>query len=442
LDNLVVDENMQTVGDDSRTTNTTSTTGNLLCEISDICKSSLVLQPGIDASFLGNGYCNNYAPYNTEECCWDGGDCIKVFTGNDCIVTPETCSGADINLLGNGICEIGNYIYFQNTTYNEGCCWDGGDCLKFFDDSCTANIATCAGNMSYLGDGYCDDYWPYNTKGCCWDGNDCSGPKPTGLDMGGVVVIVVFIGALSSVICCVYVRAKRNRNNNTSTPAQPAAAANAGITAAERRSQRRELILMSIIHKKIKSKSIEPAEEQDIVVDLEGAAQTEENLDLPHEEILSLRSSKIIPDVLGTTTAEQLNGNGGISVLAGRYEDDNDNDDDDDAGGTIFAIVDLRTSAGTNSSITSGVFGNKDDIMIETLRSIRSSLHISIIDDSSLYSPKSCPICCDDYAKGDDIAWSKNEQCCHAFHTDCIIDWLMNHDDCPMCRNNYLEETE
>jgi hypothetical protein len=22
------------------------------------------------------------------------------------------------------------------------------------------------------------------------------------------------------------------------------------------------------------------------------------------------------------------------------------------------------------------------------------------------------------------------------------LEWLMNHDDCPMCRNNYLEETE
>jgi hypothetical protein len=31
-------------------------------------------------------------------------------------------------------------------------------------------------------------------------------------------------------------------------------------------------------------------------------------------------------------------------------------------------------------------------------------LNITIVDDSSLYLPKSCPICCDDYAAGDDIA--------------------------------------
>ncbi len=133
-------------------------------------------------------------------------------------------------------------------------------------------------------------------------------------------------------------------------------------------------------------------------------------MDLPHEKILSLRNLKIIPLAVQTdnpAVAEQHNGDGGAA----------DNADDNDDG--IF-------------------FDTKDDILIETLRSIRSSLNITIVDDSSLYSPKSCPICCDDYAKGDDIAWSKNEQCCHAFHTDCIIEWLMNHDDCPICRSNYL----
>ena len=62
--------------------------------------------------------------------------------------------------------------------------------------------------------------------------------------------------------------------------------------------------------------------------------------------------------------------------------------------------------------------------------------------DESLYSPRSCPICCEDYVKGDDVAWSKNEDCCHAYHTDCIVPWLMDHDDCPMCRCVYVVEKE
>ena len=90
------------------------------------------------------------------------------------------------------------------------------------------------------------------------------------------------------------------------------------------------------------------------------------------------------------------------------------------------------------------IVDKKDDICIETLRSIRSGMNL-YLDlernlDESLYSPRSCPICCEDYVKGDDVAWSRNEECCHAFHTDCIVPWLMDHDDCPMCRCVYVKE--
>jgi hypothetical protein len=152
-------------------------------------------------------------------------------------------------------------------------------------------------------------------------------------------------------------------------------------------------------------------------------------MNLPHAEILLLRSLNINHAVPIGTTAARFNVESGV---IDRYNDDGD---------IIVESTDLNRTTGANT-ITSGVFGNKDDIMIETLQSIRSSLNITTADDSFLYSPKACPICCHDYAKGDDIAWSKNEQCCHAFHTDCIIEWLMNHDDCPICRSNYLEETE
>ena len=87
----------------------------------------------------------------------------------------------------------------------------------------------------------------------------------------------------------------------------------------------------------------------------------------------------------------------------------------------------------------------KDNICIETLRSIQSKRNIeNVVDnvDKFLYLPRSCPICYDDYVKGDDVAWSKNEECCHAYHTDCIVPWLMDHDDCPMCRCVYVKEGE
>ncbi len=58
--------------------------------------------------------------------------------------------------------------------------------------------------------------------------------------------------------------------------------------------------------------------------------------------------------------------------------------------------------------------------------------------DSSLFSPESCSICYESYKKGDDVAWSKNQNRLHAFHVDCILEWLMENDDCPICRDNFL----
>ena len=84
--------------------------------------------------------------------------------------------------------------------------------------------------------------------------------------------------------------------------------------------------------------------------------------------------------------------------------------------------------------------GFKDDIYLENFRRSRVALSMERMQStSSLYSPKSCPICLEEYKVGDEIAWSKNDQCPHAFHLDCIMDWLMDHDECPLCRGDYLQ---
>jgi hypothetical protein len=50
----------------------------------------------------------------------------------------------------------------------------------------------------------------------------------------------------------------------------------------------------------------------------------------------------------------------------------------------------------------------------------------------------SCPICLGEFKEGDTICWSHNPSCTHAFHMDCIEEWLIQHDRCPCCRNDYL----
>ena len=91
-----------------------------------------------------------------------------------------------------------------------------------------------------------------------------------------------------------------------------------------------------------------------------------------------------------------------------------------------------------NNSDTSRQGKLKGDIHEQSIRSIRNTMNFKVASTSSLSSPKSCPICMEPYKAGDEIAWSENEHCAHAFHLDCIVGWLMSNNDCPMCRHNYL----
>jgi hypothetical protein len=52
--------------------------------------------------------------------------------------------------------------------------------------------------------------------------------------------------------------------------------------------------------------------------------------------------------------------------------------------------------------------------------------------------PTECPICFADFEVGDKICWSNNADCVHTFHIACLEPWLMKHDECPLCRAQYL----
>lgn len=50
-----------------------------------------------------------------------------------------------------------------------------------------------------------------------------------------------------------------------------------------------------------------------------------------------------------------------------------------------------------------------------------------------------CTICLCPYEDGDQISWSTEASCQHAFHTDCIIPWLAKKEEprCPICRQEF-----
>jgi hypothetical protein len=52
-----------------------------------------------------------------------------------------------------------------------------------------------------------------------------------------------------------------------------------------------------------------------------------------------------------------------------------------------------------------------------------------------------CAICLEDYKQGDEICWSHN-LCAHVFHQECIVEWLVRHDGCPICRRDFLSHED
>ena len=104
---------------------------------------------------------------------------------------------------------------------------------------------------------------------------------------------------------------------------------------------------------------------------------------------------------------------------------------------SVHEIGDVRNQGGTAKQ------HNKTNLIVD-FTSWRSSRRLAGAgeedeESANLYSPTSCPICLEPYREGDDICWSQNENCAHAYHLDCILDWLMNSDECPLCRADYLK---
>ena len=73
----------------------------------------------------------------------------------------------------------------------------------------------------------------------------------------------------------------------------------------------------------------------------------------------------------------------------------------------------------------------------ESMQEKTEKQQVVMQDDSESHS---CDICLLPFEQGQIVAWSHNSQCEHAYHLDCITDWLIKQKSCPNCRADYLRK--
>lgn len=255
---------------------------------------------------------------------------------------------------------------------------------------------------SLLGDGVCHDTTPYNTQECGYDDGDCISTSTSTRFYSWAVAIAVALVFNVLICCCLNWRFGCREDTN-----------NGSQTVEERRKSREEFVLAHIIVKSVKT--------------MQDTESKKEVCILPHEVEISRRSTHYFSKIssLQGESVRQNTSDHGLNKDENIVHIDGDNDDEEKQTGSQHI--------------------DKDNIYIlESLRSIRTAMEVDVDvsrkDENSLYSPRSCPICFETYQKGDEIAWSRNVECYHAFHLQCILYWLLDHDTCPMCRADYIYE--
>lgn len=97
--------------------------------------------------------------------------------------------------------------------------------------------------------------------------------------------------------------------------------------------------------------------------------------------------------------------------------------------------------AGQSDTSSDTIRSDQQNNAISIMKRAKSNLVLHEGDDEES-GMDLCAICLCPYENGDQICWSNNQSCPHHFHAACGIAWLAKHEDCPICRNEYLVEPE
>lgn len=212
-----------------------------------------------------------------------------------------------------------------------------------------------------------------------------------------------------------------NGNNNNQSNTDPEIGLQ-GSRSIQDQEDRRLIILTSIVHKKVIAES------------------DDKEITLPHTKELSKRS--LVKEAKGDDDEIDIEGDYSDDASIDIEKQDKEQGEDDNAKKSDITISPSSSNTKSKSKAIDTSTLAESLSMNTSIKSLYIEEDVSIhYTPESLYSPRTCPICLDDYEAGDDICWSANKKCHHAFHLDCMSAWLMNNDDCPLCREDYLNST-
>lgn len=116
--------------------------------------------------------------------------------------------------------------------------------------------------------------------------------------------------------------------------------------------------------------------------------------------------------------------------------------DDDLEAGVVSPDADCLAEIRESPLVESHVLSNGMKVLTRSLSKAELGHLILHTRQGDRLVPNCCAVCICPYEQGDDVVWSMNECCIHAFHEECVTEWLTKlkeGNSCPCCRSVFVD---
>ncbi|MGK3745715.1 MAG: hypothetical protein ACI90V_012576, partial [Bacillariaceae sp.] len=140
-----------------------------------------------------------------------------------------------------------------------------------------------------------------------------------------------------------------------------------------------------------------------------------------------------------TETESEINQ---VIVANDGEEEDEDDKNDDDGHNNVNSIDDNNDDNNDDDNNDENDIETGCDHSILSFDDEETTGQLKLRDGNERLVPNCCAVCLSGYKVGDDVVWSSNPDCAHAFHRDCVVEWLIKmqpETPCPCCRQEFTD---